>query len=180
MYISFLNKIKYSALIILFVNLTLVAQEDKTPNDKDYTGLITQEDFRTGYTRKWFNKAYKAYEPNEEIVQQIKKPIKQYRIKVFMGTWCPDSRRETPKLLKLLDEVNFKEKNLEIYAMDHYKSTEANYEEDLDVHHVPTIIFFDKKGNEINRFVEFPQETFEEDILKIVTNQSYQNPYAEE
>ena len=42
------------------------------------------------------------------------------------------------------------------------------------------IIFFDKKGNEVNRFVEFPQETFEEDILKIVTNQSYQNPYAEE
>lgn len=179
MHINTLNKIKYSLLVILFVNLSLLAQEGETPNNKNYTGLITQEDFRTGYTADWFTKAYKAYQPKKKIVKKIKKPIKNYHIKMFMGTWCPDSRRETPKFLKLLDEVNFKEKNLEIYAMSHSKSTEDNYEEGLDIHHVPTIIFFDKEGNEVNRFVEFPQQTLEKDILKIVTKQPYKNVYAE-
>ena len=96
-----------------------------------------------------------------------------------MGTWCPDSRREVPKLLKLLDDVNFKEKNLEIYSMDRSKSTENDYEEGLDIQRVPTIIFFDKNGKEVNRFVEFPQKTLEKDILKIVTEQPYKNVYAE-
>ncbi len=179
MKINNLKAIKFSFLLFFLVNLYTIAQEKNTPADKNYTGLITQEDFRTGYTADWFIKGYESYKPKKKVLKKIKKPIKKYRIKVFMGTWCPDSRRETPKLLKLLDEVNFKEKNLEIYAMNHSKSTENNYEEGLDIHHVPTIIFLDKKGNEVNRFVEFPQKTLEKDILKIVTKQPYKNVYAE-
>jgi len=178
---SILSIKKFSFLFLFVVTLGTFAQEEEMmANDKAYTGIITQKDFRSGYTQDWFEKGYDAYEADEATLKQIKKSIKKYRIKMFMGTWCSDSRRETPKFLKLLDEVNFKEKKLEIYAMDKEKSTESNYEDNLDIHHVPTIIFFDKKGNEVNRFVEFPQESLEEDILKIVTKQSYQNPYAEE
>lgn len=173
--------IKKISLVFLFLaSLNNFAQEKLTPQDKDYTGPITQEDLRIGYTQDWFVEGYNAYKPEPEILEQLRKPINQYKIKVFMGTWCPDSRRETPKLLSLLDKVDFKDKNLEIYAMDDFKSTKANYEKDLEIQHVPTIIFFDKKGNEVNRFVEFPIETIEKDILKIVTKQAYQNPYEEE
>ena len=179
MKISILNLKKLSFSLLFFVNLISFSQEKLTPNDKDYTGPITQEDFRTGYTEDWFTKAYQAYEADEEILSKLKKPLKKHTIKVFMGTWCPDSRRETPKLLKLLDEIGFKEKNLEIYAMNRSKSTEENYEENLNVDYVPTFIFYNKKGEEVNRFVEFPLESLEKDILKIVTKQSYKNPYQE-
>jgi thiol-disulfide isomerase/thioredoxin len=170
---------KYVFLLLFSVTLCSIAQNEVTPDDKSYTGIITQEDFRTGSTQKWFERGYDAYEAEDAVLKGIKKSIKKYKIKIFMGTWCSDSRREVPKFLKLLDEVKFKDKNLEVYAMDKSKTTEANHEKGLNVHHVPTIIFFDKKGNEVNRFVEFPQESLEEDILKIVTKQSYQNPYAE-
>lgn len=172
-----LKTISFSLLFML--SLVSFAQEELTPNDKNYTGAITQEDFRTGYTKDWFIKAYDAYEPDEKVLKELKKALKKHTIKVFMGTWCPDSRRETPKLLKLLDEAGFKDKDIEIYAMNRSKSTDENYEKDLNVDFVPTIIFFNKKGEEVNRFVEFPLETLEKDILKIVTNQSYKNPYEE-
>lgn len=179
MKINNLKAIKFSFLLFFLVNLYTLAQEKNPTADKNHTGPITQEDFRTGSTADWFIKAYEAYKPKKKVLKEIKKPIKKYHIKVFMGTWCPDSRREVPKLLKLLDEVNFKEKHLEIYTMDRSKSTEKNYEEGLDIQRVPTIIFFDKNGKEVNRFVEFPQKTLEKDILKIVTEQPYKNVYAE-
>ena len=176
---------KFTILLVIFAlssNIFQLKAQEKdslTPSDKKYTGVITKEDFEEGYTKSWFVKAYKNYKPNEEILNQLKEPIQHYTIKAFMGTWCPDSRRETPKLFKLLDLAEFNRDNLTVYAMDRKKSTEENYEKDLNVHHVPTIIFFNKDGKEVNRFVEFPQETFEEDILKIVSEEEYKNPYEE-
>ena len=155
-------------------------QEKLTPNDKNYTGLITKNDFESGYTENWFTKAYESYEPSKKTAKKIARKIDKYTIKVFMGTWCPDSRREVPKLFKLLDITDYNLNKLSVYAMNRRKSTDKNYEEGLNVHHVPTIIFFDKNGKEVNRFVEFPQENFEEDILQIVSKQEYTNPYAEE
>lgn len=179
MMINFSTIKKYSLILFLLINISAFAQKELTPNDEEYTGLITKKDFETGYTQEWFTEGYNAYQADTEVLKKIKNNIKDYHIKVFMGTWCPDSRRETPKLFKLLDQVNFKQENIEVYAMDEFKTTTANYEKDLDINHVPTIIFYDKKGKEVNRFVEFAQESFEEDILKIVTKQPYQNPYAE-
>ncbi|MBW2960931.1 TlpA family protein disulfide reductase [Mesonia aestuariivivens] len=177
MIVKNINTRKVFFILFFLANLMVFAQDKLTPNDRNYTGIITEEDFRTGYTQDWFIKGFTDYKPNAKVLKKLKKPLKKHSIKVFMGTWCPDSRREVPKLLKILDEVGFKEKNIEIYAMDHSKSTKENYEANLDVHHVPTLIFFDKKGNEVNRFVEFPIKTIEKDILKIVTDQSYKNPY---
>ncbi|WP_121667096.1 TlpA family protein disulfide reductase [Mesonia aquimarina] len=178
---------KITILLIMLTLSTSVFQlnaqtdhKELTPNDKNYTGLISKNDFESGYTESWFTKAYNSYEPTDKTAKKIGRKIDKYTIKVFMGTWCPDSRREVPKLFKLLDIAEYDLDNLSVYAMNRRKSTDKNYEEGLNVHRVPTIIFFDKKGNEVNRFVEFPQENFEEDILQIVSKKEYANPYAEE
>ena len=52
------------------------------------------------------------------------------------------------------------------------------YEEKMNLNRVPTIIFY-KNGKEVNRFVEFAQESLEEDIAKIVSGKDYKNSYAE-
>lgn len=178
---------KTTILLIIFCLSTniyqLNAQTDQkklTPSDKNYTGLITKSDFESGYTESWFIKAYKSYEPTKKAARKIGRKIDDYTIKVFMGTWCPDSRREVPKLFKLLNITEYNLDNLSVYAMDRRKTTEENFEEGLNIHHVPTIIFFDEDGEETNRFVEFPNESFEEDILQIVSKKEYKNPYIEE
>lgn len=142
------------------------------------TGVITKNDLQQEPHSSWFTPAYEAYEPSAEELKVIKENIDAYDIEVFMGTWCGDSRREVPKLIKLLEEANYDMDKLEIVAVDRSKTIPENVEHTAEFEMVPTIIFY-KDGKEVNRFVEYSIGSFEEDIAKIVSEQEYSNPYAD-
>ena len=127
---------------------------------------------------RWFDAVYSDYNPKEEAIQTIKENISDYEITLVMGTWCGDSRRETPKFFKILDKVNYDTEKLTAIAVDRKKNAPGDIAEGLDVKRVPTIIFY-KNGKEINRFVEYPQESLEEDIAKIVSGKEYKHSYAQ-
>jgi thiol-disulfide isomerase/thioredoxin len=93
-----------------------------------------------------------------------------------MGTWCSDSRRDSPAFFKLMDFLKIKDQKLELIAMTLEKNTPDSLEKGLEIYNIPTFIF-KKDGKEINRIVEFPIETIEKDILEILTTNNYQNPY---
>lgn len=153
-------------------------QKEEVQSDM-IVGEFHKKDLQQKPFSTWFDPRYEKYTPNDEDLETIKSNINDYNIKVFMGTWCGDSKRETPKLLKLLDDSDYNYDNLEMVAVDYNKTTPENLEDGLDIHHVPTIIFY-KDGKEVNRFVEYSQgETFEEDIAKIVSGKEYKNSYAE-
>ena len=126
----------------------------------------------------WFEENTKAYTPDMTVVEEIKPLLKSCYIKVFMGTWCEDSQREVPALMKLLNLTEFDQSQLEIIAMTHDKDTPENYEADYEIEFIPTIMFF-KDGAELNRIVEYTQETMELDLLKILKQQPYTPAYAE-
>ena len=125
----------------------------------------------------WFEPAYNNYKMDEKALATIKENISDYEITIFMGTWCRDSKRETPKFIKILDEVGYDYNKLRMIAVDRSKKMPTGIDENFEIVRVPTIIFF-KDGKEINRFVEFPQESFAEDIAKIVSGKNYTNSYA--
>jgi thiol-disulfide isomerase/thioredoxin len=93
-----------------------------------------------------------------------------------MGTWCGDSRRETPRFYKVLEQTDFDLNNFELITVNKDKKTPDNLQEGLNIIRVPTFIFY-KQGKEVGRYVEFPRETLEKDILKIVTGQPYKHSY---
>jgi thiol-disulfide isomerase/thioredoxin len=102
--------------------------------------------------------------------------LKGYKIKGFMGTWCGDSKRETPRLYKILEEAGFDQKNLELITVNRSKKTPDNLQEGLDIIKVPTFIFY-KNNKEVGRFVERVRESLEKDMLKIVTGKGYKHYY---
>lgn len=164
------------------------AQKEAEPNE-ELTDTNLQKDLLLGEFQKedlqqkpfstWFNPRYEEFSPETESMNTIKENIGDYRIKVLMGTWCGDSKREVPKLMKILDNANYKYDQLELVAVDYNKTTPSKIEEELNVHRVPTIIFY-KDGKEVNRFVEYSQEeSIEEDIAKIVSGKEYKNSYAD-
>jgi thiol-disulfide isomerase/thioredoxin len=126
----------------------------------------------------WFEENTKAYTPDMTVIEEIKPLLKSCYIKVFMGTWCEDSQREVPALMKLLNLTEFDQSQLEIIAMTHDKDTPENYEADYEIEFIPTILLF-KDGAELNRIVEYTQETMELDLLKILKQQAYTPAYAE-
>ena len=158
-----------------------MAVETKTKSNMQegmLVGEFDKSDLEQEAFSKWFNEGYSEFNPSEEAMATIRENISDYEIVAFMGTWCPDSRRETPKVFKILDEAGYNLSNLTFYGVNRQKTTTDNIEKEFDLNRVPTVIFL-KDGKEVNRFVEYPRETIEEDFAKIVSGEEYKNSYAD-
>ncbi len=163
--------------IILFVYFNGISQEEGV--EKNLIGIQSKENFQQAPYAEWFNPNYKDATLDAAIVNKIKKHLKGVSIKAFMGTWCGDSQHETPIFYKLMDAIDFDYKNLTMIAVNRSKETPDNLQEGYNITNVPTFIFY-KKGKEIGRFVEYPRETLEKDVLKIVSGKPYKHSYEEE
>jgi thiol-disulfide isomerase/thioredoxin len=144
-------------------------------------GKINKKGLTSNSFNTWFSKNYDDYLVNTKIVKQLKDSINQYEIKAFLGTWCGDSKKEIPRLYKILDKTKFPENQLQVIAVNRteeaYKQSPNHEEKGLNIHRVPTFIFY-KNGKEVNRIVEHPKETLERDILKIITDNKYTSNYS--
>ncbi|WP_431166060.1 tetratricopeptide repeat protein [Tenacibaculum halocynthiae] len=129
---------------------------------------------------KWFKKNYDSYLTNDKIINQLKDSIQNYTIKAFYGSWCGDSKRELPKFYKVIDETHFNKSQLEVIAVDKkseaYKASPNGEEKGLNIHRVPTFIFY-KNNKEVARIVEYPKQDFERDILTIISGEKYSPQY---
>lgn len=146
------------------------------PQQTMIVGKFTKEDLLQGDFATWFNEGYNSFEPSTEALEIIKNNISEYEIIGLMGTWCPDSRREVPKFFKLLDEAGYDLSKLTMIGVTRNKSTPENLEAGYDLQRVPTFIFM-KNGKEVNRYVEYPVESIEADVAKIVSGKEYKHSY---
>lgn len=154
-----------------------IALEGETPfllGKIDKSGL-TSSDYKS-----WFNKNYDNYEVDDTTLKSIGSKLNDYTITLFMGTWCGDSKLEVPRFYKVIEACDFPESQLSVIAVSRkrnmYKKSPNHEEAGLNIHRVPTFIFY-KNGKEVNRIVEHPVETFEKDILNIVTSNDYESNY---
>ncbi len=155
-----------------------IVVEDTIDDNLMLLGKINQQGFKTKEFSEWFTKNYNDHTLDSETIKAIKPKLKNINIKVFMGTWCSDSQKETPALYKVLEAVKFNMENLEIIAVNHDKETPKHLEKGMDIQYVPTIIFY-KEGKEIGRYVESAQETLEKDMLAILNETGYKHIYEE-
>lgn len=170
---------KLSLLILcLFFHTAAIAQkrETKLLNEVSISQL-KQEPYAT-----WYSKNNEDYQPNVQIVEALKKtnPAK-YTMKIFFGSWCGDSKRELPKMTKVLEKLSFPKKNLAIIGVDDstevYKQAPQRQEAGMNIFRVPTFIVYEN-SKEIGRIVEFPAETIERDLLKIFSEREYVSNYS--
>ncbi|WP_407557390.1 thioredoxin family protein [Winogradskyella sp. 4-2091] len=156
---------------------TEIIEEGETPF---LLGKINKKGLEGENYKSWFTSNYNNYEPNSEIIDKISSKLKTYNIQLFMGTWCGDSKQEVPKLYRVLEACNFPMEQLTVIAVsrkpDMYKQSPQHEEAGLNIHRVPTIIFY-KNNIEVNRIVEHPIDSFEEDIKNIITENNYISNY---
>jgi len=178
-------KTKLFAIIAFILSHQLDAQSlnvEITENTKTpfLLGKIDKTGLQGDNYKSWFTKNYDDYQPNMAMIETITPILKNFDIKLFMGTWCGDSKKEVPKLYKILEACNFPVEQLSVVAVSRqagmYKQSPQHEEAGLNIHRVPTVIFY-KNGEEINRIVEHPVHSFEEDILNIITVNDYKSNY---
>ncbi|MGB1043226.1 MAG: thioredoxin domain-containing protein [Tenacibaculum sp.] len=140
----------------------------------------TNKDAFKNESFSWFNINYNNYLTNDKVINHLKDSLNNSTIKVFYGSWCGDSKRELPKFYKVIDEVDFDKNKLEVIAVDKkpeaYKTSPNGEEKGLNIHRVPTFIFY-KNNKEIGRIVESPKQDFERDIFAITSQKKYTPQY---
>jgi thiol-disulfide isomerase/thioredoxin len=112
--------------------------------------LERHEVFRRNYTE------YVTPEPIEGLPADL-------AVQILFGTWCHDSEREVPRMLKLLKASGVKQENISLIALDIRKEEPEGRAKALDVRFTPTFIFL-TGGTEMGRIVERPNVNLEHDI----------------
>ena len=81
-----------------FISVSVHAENE---NENDFAlGVISESQLLSGFTG--FNEKFQAFSISDQEQKIIAQWPKALQIDVYFGTWCHDSEREVPKLLKLL------------------------------------------------------------------------------
>ena len=143
-------------------------------------GKTTRERLAQAPFDSWYIKNYESYIVDSNIAAQAKPLLGNKRFLLFMGTWCGDSRREVPRMYRILDYCQVKPAQITLINLSNsdtaYKQSPGHEEQGLNIRRVPTLLIFEGK-REIGRVVESPVTSLEKDILAIVTGQPYEHRY---
>jgi hypothetical protein len=130
---------------------------------------------------EWFSANYQAYVVDSFTCTFIRPLLAGKRLTLFMGTWCGDSRREVPRLLKMLDCCGFPMDQLNLIMVsnhaDMYKKSPGHEEAGRNILRVPTLIV-ESSGQEVGRLVEYPVASLEKDLLAILRRDGYVPRYS--
>ena len=167
--------------LFLFLTLSLIVSLSPTPTkeiNKQVTvngltnlyGEINRNGLTSGNYKGWFSANYNRYKPNMETLRLIKKSdLEGITVKLLMGTWCGDSKRNVPVFYKIMDSMELSEDKLKVWALDRRKQGPDNEQIQYGVRRVPTIIFY-RDDVEIGRFIERlkPGQRMEDVIAEIL------------
>jgi thiol-disulfide isomerase/thioredoxin len=117
----------------------------------------------------WYVKGYDDYQINTDAVNNLLDIGKDnLTIKIVMGTWCPDSRREVPRFMKVIDIWQFPVSKITFIGVDDAKLSPVGEYGKLDIQRVPTFIIY-KNNIEAGRIIENPATSLEQDMVNILT-----------
>jgi thiol-disulfide isomerase/thioredoxin len=162
--------------LFLLTFYSLKAQDDnlKVFDEKSGKDILLGTVTREGLISMgdWFNEEYNAYQPNQEIINSIKRQSSKYPyIFIVLATWCSDSREQVPHFLKIMDQLSYPSDQIFMVAVDRSKKAGNFCIGDFNVTLVPTFIFT-VDGEETGRIIETPVTSIEQDFLNILNGNS--------
>ncbi|NMM40348.1 thioredoxin family protein [Pseudoalteromonas arctica] len=149
----------FKKLILLFaLGMPVIACADTAP----FSGGITADALLSEHSK--FNEQYQAFTPTTQDIALMQKLAGKELIVLF-GTWCHDSQREVPKLIKLLEESKVKLASIEYVAVGYNKQDDAGIAQANDLQYTPTFIV-KQNGKELVRVIEKPTATLAQDLTQ--------------
>ncbi len=106
--------------------------------------------------------------PDGQVARGLRAAPPGAEVVVYLGVWCPDSRREVPRLWKAFDQAGGALPFSVAYVgVDRQKRDPAGAAEAAGVRYVPTVVVR-RAGHEVGRIVESAPEGFERALLDLL------------
>lgn len=109
----------------------------------------------------------KRYQPDPSAIEYLSGITDSVKIFAMFGTWCHDSKRHLPELMKTLEVADNPLIDIEYFAVTKQKSDPEGIARNLGLKLTPTFIIYYRK-KEIGRIVEEPALKLEEDLVQIL------------
>lgn len=173
-------KFSITSVFILILCSSSFAQQMYLQEDGEsqFWGRITKEDLRKDSFDIWYQESLESYEAIAS--PEPYKDLADVQVKLFLGTWCGDSKNWVPKFLQLWEDAGLDLQQVEIIALhdaeNKYKQGPNREEEAYGIHRVPTFIF-ERAGAEIGRIVESPRTSLAVDVAQIAAGMSTEPRY---
>jgi tetratricopeptide (TPR) repeat protein len=151
------------------------------PKEAHLWGIVTRDSLEKEPHASWFKKNYADYQPTPSVIEAFKSlKINEFQLKIFFGTWCGDTKRELPRLLKVLDVIGFPKANIQFIATSSedafYKQSKNREERGYHIFRVGTYVI-ERNGVVVNRICEYPVFSMERDLWTIFSGQKYTPQY---
>lgn len=153
--------------IFTFTFILLLPVSALAGNNDDFAlGMINEEKLLNNF--QGFNENFQQFKLSESEQKMIANWPKTLKVDVYFGTWCHDSEREVPKLLKLLNANKYITATL--IALDYKKQDPQQLARLNRVKYTPTIIIYsdESKKVELGRIIERPKKSLIEDINQLL------------
>lgn len=167
------------SLLLLFAAVVLLSCQGKKLLNQSKFDKKADSEILYGYSdinglkmkpyHEWFNNEYNSYIPDMDALNQLNQlEFKKFQIRIVMGTWCSDSRREMPRFIKILDGCNYPLDSLIIINVDTNKQAGKTFADEMDIQKIPTFVIY-SNGIEKGRIIESPEISLEKDLLRIIS-----------
>jgi cyclophilin family peptidyl-prolyl cis-trans isomerase/HEAT repeat protein len=130
---------------------------------QDLAGLEGWETERTGFR------------PDEAALDRLRATTGNYTVWTVLGSWCSDSRREVPRLQRVLEQVAGDHLRHHLVGVDRTKwigerGELADLIGALAVELVPTVVVVNEQGQELGRIVERSEVPIEQLLVEFLAS----------
>ena len=119
-----------------------------------------------------------AARPDAAVVESLAKIDRPHTVRIYLGTWCGDSRANVPPVLAALEAAANPNLQVELTAIQRGFTEPMSIVRDAHLTNVPTIVVEDASG-EVGRLVETPAgDSMAADLAALLTRDPTTHPGA--
>ena len=152
--------------ISIFTTFSFISADRVDKSKNNLLGDIQIQNLFTEYP------LFKSRYDNYEVTDQINlSDLEDISVVIMFGTWCHDSKREVPRMLRILDSAGVGADQISLIGVDNNKAEPKGREKLYNLRNTPTLILL-KNGKEVGRIIERPNVSLEADLIGLTTRSS--------
>lgn len=161
-----MTKIFLIVSISIFTTFSFISADRVDKSKNNLLGDIQIQNLFTEYPL--FKFRYDNYEVTDRINLS---DLEDISVVIIFGTWCHDSKREVPRMLRILDSAGVGTEQLSLIGVDINKTEPKGREKLYNLRNTPTLILL-RNGKEVGRIIERPNVSLEADLIVLTTRSS--------